>query len=329
MKNPDRCKEREHSISPAAIAGRPNRSLSSDRLRSFNKTHHPSTSSIAFVLTALLFWLGGLGEAKSLSEHGGTGSKPGIQQFDPHDLSGIWVRTDPGSTGTVRGRFRTDWIGPASTMPPLTPEGMAKMNGRVGTNDLPLPVFSNDPKFKCNPSGFPRILYTSAYPFEFAQLDGRLLQLFQWERVLREVWMDGRVLPSGENLENLGPAWYGHSVGEWEGEALVVNTVGLDDRAWLDGQGHPLSLATRIEERWERIDANTLVVQLTLHDPTMYTAPWVGDRKIFARMPPEDATFFGWYGLFSGVWESICAPMNEVDDHTTRFMLPGSFGVDP
>jgi hypothetical protein len=262
--------------------------------------------------------------AKALAE-----AESGAKQFDPQDLSGLWVRTDPDSTATVRGRFRTDWIGPPATMPPLTPAGEAKMSGRVGTNDLPLPVFSNDPKFKCNPSGFPRILYTSAYPFEFARLEGRMLQQFQWERVLREVWMDGRDLPSGENLNNLGPAWYGHSVAEWEGDILVVNTVGLDDRAWLDGQGHPLSLETRIEERWERVGADVLEVQLTLHDPTLYTAPWVGDRKIFTRMSREDATFFGWYGLFSGVWESICAPMNEVDDHNTRFLVPGSFGVDP
>ena len=288
-----------------------------------------STSSIAPVFVALFFLLAGFGEAMPLSEKESSGPEALAQQFDPHDLTGLWVRTDPDATGTVRGRFRTDWLGPAEGMPPLTPEGVAKMSGRVGTNDLPLPVFSNDPKFKCNPSGFPRILYTSAYPFEFAGLEGRLLQLFQWERVLREVWMDGRDLPSGENLDNLGPAWYGHSVAEWEGDTLVVTTVGLDDRAWLDGQGHPVSLQTRIEERWDRIDADTLEVQLTLHDSTMYTAPWVGDRKTYTRMSREDATFFGWYGLFSGVWESICAPMNEVDDHTTRFMVPGSFGVDP
>ena len=288
-----------------------------------------STSSIAPVFVALFFLLAGFGEAMPLSEKESSGPEALAQQFDPHDLTGLWVRTDPDATGTVRGRFRTDWLGPAEGMPPLTPEGVAKMSGRVGTNDLPLPVFSNDPKFKCNPSGFPRILYTSAYPFEFAGLEGRLLQLFQWERVLREVWMDGRDLPSGENLDNLGPAWYGHSVAEWEGDTLVVNTVGLDDRAWLDGQGHPVSLQTRIEERWDRIDADTLEVQLTLHDSTMYTAPWVGDRKTYTRMSREDATFFEWYGLFSGVWESICAPMNEVDDHTTRFMVPGSFGVDP
>jgi len=239
-------------------------------------------------------------------------------QLDRRDLAGLWVRTG-GSGG----------IGPGASMPSLTEEGTAKMRGRVGTGDVPLPVYSNDPKYRCNPSGFPRILYTGTYPFEFAEIEGRLMQLFQWERVLREVWLDGRELPSGDNLNNLGPAWYGHSVGEWDGDTLVVNTVGLDDRAWLDGQGHPVSLQTRIEERWERVDADTLEVQLILHDPMLYTEDWVGDRKSFSRMPPEDVTFFGWSGLFSGVWESICAPMNEVDDHNSRFLLPGSFGVDP
>ena len=279
---------------------------------------NPSTSSITAVVSALFFLLAGFAEAVSLSEKEPAGAEAGAKQFDPHDLSGLWLRTD-GASG----------MGPSTSMPPLTSEGAAKMSGRVGTGDVPLPVFSNDPKYQCNPSGFPRILYTGTYPFEFIPLEERLLQLFQWERVLREVWMDGRNLPSGENLDNLGPAWYGHSVGEWEGDTLVVNTVGLDDRAWLDGAGHPLSLATRIEERWNRIDTDNLEVQLTLHDPTMYTAPWVGDRKTFTRMPRENATFFEWFGLFSGVWESICAPMNEVDDHNTRFVLPGSLGVDP
>ena len=159
--------------------------------------------AIIAVVAAVFIVLTGLGETMSLSATERTGAGAGVKQFDAHDLTGLWVRTDPNSTASVRGRFRTDGVGPPASMPPLTAAGAAHMSGRVGTGDLPLPVFSNDPKFKCNPSGFPRILYTSAYPFEFAQLEGRLLQLFQWERVLREVWMDGRELPSGENLNAL------------------------------------------------------------------------------------------------------------------------------
>ncbi len=278
----------------------------------------PPTRQMTVVAFALCCMWAGFGASEFVSLLQAAPEKVVAMQFDARDLSGLWVRTGGGGG-----------IGPSANIPPLTPEGRAKMTGRVGTGDVPLPVYSNDPKFRCNPSGFPRILYSGTYPFEFAPLEGRILQLFQWERVLREIWMDGRDLPSGENLNNLGPAWYGHSVAVWEGDALVVNTVGLDDRAWLDGTGHPVSLMTRIEERWARTGADTLEVQLTLHDQSLYTAPWVGDTKTFTRMAPEEVTFFGWSGLFSGVWESICAPMNEVDDHNSRFLLPGSLGVDP
>ena len=61
-----------------------------------------------------------------------------------------------------------------------------------------------------------------------------------------------------DNLENLGPAWYGHSVGTWQGNTFVVNTVGLDDRAWLDNNGNPKSFHARIEQTYQRVDANTI-----------------------------------------------------------------------
>ena len=122
--------------------------------------------------------------------------------------------------------------------------------------------------------------------------------------------MDGRALPTGENLDNLGPAWFGHSVGQWEGDTLVVNTVGLDERACLDLFGNPKSFEARVEERYRRVDPETVELTLTLYDPKLYTAPWVSDKKTFKKEARENVTYFGWYGLFSGVGELICAPMN-------------------
>jgi hypothetical protein len=80
-------------------------------------------------------------------------------------------------------------------------------------------------------------------------------------RAIINLWTDGRQLPSGENLENLGPAWYGHSVANWDGDTLVVNTVGLDERAWLDNLGYPKSFHARIEEKWKLLDSATLTEQ--------------------------------------------------------------------
>ncbi len=225
--------------------------------------------------------------------------------FDAHDFTGIWRRR-----GGDRG------ISPKA--PPLTAEGMARMKQNIparsrnpNTPSTDLPANSNDPSFSCNPKGFPRMLIDTAHDWhEVIQMKDRILQLWQEERRPREIWLDGRPVPSGENLDNLGPAWYGHSVGQWQGDTLVVQTVGLDDRAWVDVFGFPKSADARVEERYKRVDADTLEVQVTLLDPKFYTSPWVSDTKTFKKEPRKNVTFFGWYGLFSGLGELICAPMN-------------------
>lgn len=258
---------------------------------------------------ALFFSVAALAQAPAGQRQGGGGNAaakaPAKSRFDPHDLTGIWLR---------RGGDRS--ISPKA--PPLTREGEARMAKNIPartrnprTPSAAVPSDSNDPAFACNPKGFPRILIDTAHDWhEVIQLNGRLLQLWQEERRPREIWMDGRAVPSGENLDNIGPAWYGHSVGRWQGDTLIVQTVGLDDRAWVDVYGYPKSADARVEERYRRVDADTLEVQLTLFDPTFYTAPWVSDTKIFKKEPREKVTFFGWYGLFSGLGELICAPMN-------------------
>ena len=282
------------------------------------------------LLSVLLFSWPGLLEAGP-----GPGQEPAnagttSTSFDPHDLSGIWEVTEGHRSLGVN-------------VPPMTPEGEARFvvnktarGRRLGeplNGDHPgfvravnLAVLANDPVHKCNPNGFPRLILDPE-PVEFVQLEDRLLQLFQWERTMRELWTDGRGLPTGENLENLGPAWYGHSVGEWQEDTLVVNTVGLDDRAWMDIFGFPKSFEARFEERYRRTGADTIELEITLYDPKFYTAPWVSDTKLFSRIPREEVTFFGWYGLFGGITEAICAPMNEVDSFNSRIRDPGSLGA--
>jgi hypothetical protein len=84
----------------------------------------------------------------------------------------------------------------------------------------------------------------------------------------------------------------------------------MDERAWLDTAGHVKSFEARIEERFRRIDADTLEVRMMLHDPTYYTEPWAGRPLVFTREPRERLTYFGWYGIFSGISDLMCAPMN-------------------
>ena len=231
--------------------------------------------------------------------------------YDPRDFSGIWVR--------VFGPDGPRPFGP--DRPPMTPDGEARylQNIPSGGNDPNRPpsddpAESNDPTYACNPIGFPRTLYDSVIrTFEIVHLEDRVLQLLQRRRTLRELWLDGRELPAGENLDNIGPSWYGHSVAEWQGDALVVNTVGMEDRAWLDPVGHPKSFGARIEERIRRVDADTLEIRMTLHDPVNYTAPWEARVLTFSREPRERMTYFGWYGLYSGVTDLMCAPLNFIE----------------
>jgi hypothetical protein len=252
-------------------------------------------------------------------------------QFNARDLSGIWLIT--------KGHRSI-----SANVPEMTPEGEARLDANKPTRGrflgeplngqhrgfvraVRVPSMGNDPVHQCNPNGFPRLLLDPE-PVEFVQTQGRLLQLFQWERALRELWMDGRKVPAGENLANLGPAWYGHTAGGWEGNTLVMNTVGLDDRAWIDIFGFPKSTEARIEERYTRTGPDTIELRMTLYDPTFYKTPWVSDVKTFTRVKREDTTFFGWYGLFSGIVEGICAPMNEVDSYNKLLRDPAGKGVE-
>jgi hypothetical protein len=229
--------------------------------------------------------------------------------FDRRDFSGIWSRV-----GGDRG------FGPPRSIPALTEAGKAAASRQTSPGRSRLPDIiknvesqesSSDPAFKCNPMGFPRILLDIAFDYhEWHHLRDRMLQIIQESRVLREIWMDGRELPTAEAIENLGPTWYGYSVGRWEGNTLVVTTVGLDDRALLDSFLLPKSPNARIEERYTLADPNTLELQLTMWDPDYYTQTWVSDVKRWRRELREKITFYGWYGMFSGVGELICAPMN-------------------
>jgi hypothetical protein len=246
-------------------------------------------------------------------------------QFNPRDLSGIWV---------IRGHRSI-----SANVPPMTPEGQRRLDANKPTRGRYLgeplngehpgfvratrmPSEGNDPAHLCNPNGFPRLLLDPE-PVEFVNVGSdRFMQFFQWERQFREIWLDGREIPSGRNLEDLGPAWYGHSAGRWEANTLVINTVGIDDRSWIDIYGFPRSFQARIEERYTRTGPDTIELRMTMYDPAFYTAPWVSDVKTFRRQPPDSYTYSGWKSLFSGVTEGICAPVNEVESYNTRFRDP-------
>ena len=161
-------------------------------------------------------------------------------------------------------------------------------------------------------------------PAQFIMTPDLFVQVFSWHRVFREIWTDGRTLPANFNPDVR--RWYGYSAGHWEGNTLVVESGGFDDRAWLDQNGYPLSEQMRLQERYTRINHDTIELKMTITDPVMYTRPWVAETKTFRLIPKEEAT--GWYEKMAdlkgwyGMMEEICAPVDEVDNFNHRVRDP-------
>jgi hypothetical protein len=200
---------------------------------------------------------------------------------DPRDLSGHWDRMTPvqsfSNVPTAPGRPGIE--------APLTAAGRARWEqNRPGYGPRATAESRNDPLTRCEPLGLVRNLTTEIVAphstFEIVQLPGRMLQLFEYHHDRREVWADGRSLPA---LAQADPKWLGYSVGRWEGNTFVVDSLGFDDRTWLDKFGFPHTDQMRVEERYRRVDADTLELVITVTDPEYYTKPWVSDTKRFRR----------------------------------------------
>jgi hypothetical protein len=239
--------------------------------------------------------------------------------YNPRDFSGIWFRV---------GGDRSH--GPARTHPPLTAAGLAELKSHKPSRSyvpelMPAvsdPKESNYPALRCNPKGFPAIKVDDNHDHhELIMLPDRMIEHWQEEGRLREVWMDGREVPSGDNLKRLGVSWMGMSVGHWENNTLVVEVVGLDGRAWLDTYGFPKSDDARFIERITHPAPDTLEIEYIMYDPTYYTAPWVSDIKTWKKEPrnARPVNNFGWYGLFSGLNDLICPPMNGSGDPSNPY----------
>ena len=128
-----------------------------------------------------------------------------------------------------------------------------------------------DPEGFCLPPGGPRAFGTP-YPAEIIQHNDRIIVIFEGgAHVWREIYMDGRTHPKGDALN---PTYFGHSVGYWEDDALVVDTVGFNEKTWLDYGGHMHTDQLHTIERISRPDRNTMHYETTIIDPGAYSKPW-------------------------------------------------------
>jgi hypothetical protein len=187
------------------------------------------------------------------------------------DFSGVWY---PSSVHTFDFVWADPQGQPLDTLP-LTPwaEEKFKANRPIGPYTA---INSNDPNVSCFPPGVPMI-YTHAFPMEIIQIPGRVIMFFEYEHYVRQIFTDGRDHPKDAN-----PTWMGDSIGRWEGDTLVVDSTGFNDKTWLDVHGHPHSEALHMVERIRR-DNNTLMIDITLDDPKAYTTPLKTQRKLILK----------------------------------------------
>jgi len=149
---------------------------------------------------------------------------------------------------------------------------------------------TNDPYFRtCDPMGFPRNMLFETRGVAFSTMADRIIVLSQYQRVWREILMDGSALPKDPGHRGGADSrYYGYSVGHWENDnTLVVQTVGLDPNTWLNNAGYPHSVDAQVEERYVRPDHNHLNLTITLTDPKLYTKPFVLATNSFKWIPDQ------------------------------------------
>ena len=185
-----------------------------------------------------------------------TGKRPGASTAQAAvaapDLSGVWY---------VR-KFQ----------PRMYPDGEPQLQPWAKAQSQTHNPETNDPHLNCLPLGMPMFMY-SRQPLEFFQIPGRIVMHVEDDPVLREIYMDGRQHPKDPD-----PTYNGHSIGHWEGDTLVVDTVGLKANTWTDHNGLPHSDALHIIERIRRVDRKTLEDDFTIDDPKAYTKIWTASQ---------------------------------------------------
>jgi len=207
------------------------------------------------------------------------------------DLSGIWDGTAPGGKG----------INGAKEYPAVLPGGKGIDGGQPDERNIvhPLPytalgeaalkanhpsgpgvrtvpsALSNDPLDSCDPIGFPQMELYELDTIEIIQTANQVVYLNGFYGNYRTIWTDGRELPKDPE-----PRWNGYSVGKWVDDyTFVVQTIGMNEKTWLDHAGRPHSDALRVEERFHRVDHDHMELTVIIDDPKMYAQPWVAVNK--------------------------------------------------
>ncbi len=186
----------------------------------------------------------------SITTKAPTGPTPRKANGQP-DLNGVWLRR----AGIVN---IAQLLAKGETLPYL-PQTLKRMS---------LLKSQDDPQLTCLPVATPR---SEPYPFRIVETPTHIFILMEAVHGYRQVFMDGRTHPAGDDLQL---SWQGHSIGHWEGNTLVVDTIGFNDLTWFDNYGHVHSDRMHVVERFTRADLGHLNVSMVVDDPGAYSRPF-------------------------------------------------------
>jgi hypothetical protein len=186
----------------------------------------------------------------------------------------------PASAPDLTGVWLIDHFQPAlfpkGTTPPLTPWAEAQFK-KADTK-------VNDPNLACLPHGIPRLMFVPL-PMEIFQVPDKVMMYQEAGNQLRQIHMDRG------HKKDLDPNYNGDSVGKWDGDTLVVDTIGFNEVTWLDHVGLPHSEALHVVERIHRVDRNTLVDDFTIEDSKAFTKPWAASQTYHLKPGWEIAEY--------------------------------------
>ena len=217
--------------------------------------------------------------------------------------------------GVVPGQKPGRWGNGPTTLPPQALDTVPFQPwARAAYDQRQIDQF--EPHTRCKASGVSR-QFSTPYGTEFVEVrDLQRIYIFDngGPNSYRIIYMDGRSHPP-----NLAPTNYGHSIGKWEGDTLVVETVGLNEKFWLDTRGTPHTAKLKFTERFTRTDANTMQYQATIDDPGAYTRPWT--TPVFNKGWTANVDLFEYICQDANQGPSLMVGSQESIDNT-KFFVP-------
>jgi hypothetical protein len=184
------------------------------------------------------------------------------------DLSGIWRVDSP--------RYNANLLADGNEAPML-PWAAELYKRRLDT------LGADRPGLYCMPHSVPDAMTVPTLPFKIAQMPGLTILLFEEFHKYRQIHTDGRALPVDPD-----PAWYGYSIGRWDGDTFVVETAGFREGSWLDNNGHPHTEALRTTERFRRINFGRMELEVAIDDAKAYSRPWTSQTITFLLQPDTE-----------------------------------------